>query len=276
MQARVWEAGSTRMRRTVGLAATVGMTAAVVAGVTGGASVAAADVVVGCTQAGIIVNCAFKVDGEHVLPIPAGVTSVKVTAFGEAGQNGVGTGGLGGVVTADVPVTGGTNLYVLVGEGAGNGGGFSGVATESLKQDREKGLKSRTLVAPGGGAGSLGVPGANAGESGSGAAGGKAGTANAGGAGGSGSPSGASGVLGDGGAGVNGGGDGGSGYYGGGGGAAFGAGGGGSYLVPKDGTKRLAAAGDKAKVLIQFNSLNPIIPIPGLPDLSQLSSSFGS
>ncbi|MFD4182446.1 hypothetical protein [Rhodococcus sp. NPDC058514] len=277
MQGRVWQAGSTRARRTVGLAATVGMTAAVAAAVTGaGAGVAAADdQVAGCAQSGPLVNCMYSIAGEHALDIPAGVTSVKVTAIGEAGQNGIGAGGLGGRVTADLPVTPGSKLYILVGEGGGAGGGFSGTATESIKQDREKGLKSRTLVAPGGGDGSLGA-GGNAGAAAVGAAGGKAGTATAGGAGGSGSPSGAAGVLGDGGAGVGGGGDGGAGYFGGGGGAANGGGGGGSFLVPAGGTDRLAASDDEAMVLLQFNSLTPVIPIPGLPDLGQLSSSFGS
>ena len=53
------------MRRTVGLAATVGMTAAVAAAVTGGTGVAAAgDKIVGCAQSGILVNCMVNVEGE--------------------------------------------------------------------------------------------------------------------------------------------------------------------------------------------------------------------
>ncbi|WP_218146799.1 hypothetical protein [Rhodococcus maanshanensis] len=256
------------------------MTAAVAAAVTGGSGVAsAANQVAGCTQAGIMVNCMLNVKGEFAIDIPGGVTSVSVTAFGERGQSGVGPGGLGGLVKADVPVKSGSKLYMFVGEGGGTGvtqgGGFSGVGTESIKADREKGMKSRLLVAPGGGGGSLGA-GGDAGADAAGGAGGKAGTATAGGAGGSGSPAGGAGELGRGGSGAGTGGGGGAGNFGGGGGAVAGGGGGGSFLVPQGGTKRLAAADDQAMVLIQFNSLNPIIPIPGLPDLSQLSSSFGS
>ncbi|MFE3289278.1 hypothetical protein [Rhodococcus sp. NPDC059234] len=254
------------------------MTAAVAAAMTGGAGVASANQIAGCTQAGLLVNCKFNIKGEYAFDIPAGVTSIKVTATGESGKSGVGYGGLGGLVTADVPVKPGSKLYVNVGQAGGtgvtSGGGFSGVGTESIKTDRDKGMQASLLIAPGGGGGSLG-PGGDAGKDAAGAAGGKAGTATAGGAGGSGSPAGGAGVRGTGGTGVDTGAGGGAGYFGGGGGALAGGGGGGSFLIPEGGTDRLAARDDEAKVLIQFTSLAPIIPIPGLGDLAGSSDLSG-
>ncbi|MFC9789587.1 hypothetical protein [Rhodococcus sp. NPDC127528] len=253
------------------------MTAAVAAGLAGGAGVASADSqVAGCAQSGMLVNCKFNIKGEFALDVPAGVTSIKVTAIGENGQSGFAPGGLAGLVTADVPVKPGSKLYVNVGEGGGTGttrgGGFSGIGTESIKTNRDKGMQSRLLVAPGGGGGSLGA-GGDAGTSAPGTTGGKAGTTTAGGAGGTGSPDGGSGALGTGGAATGTGAGGGAGYFGGGGGAPSGGGGGGSFLIPSGGTDHLAAREDAAEVLIQFTSLVPIIPIPGLGDLG--SSDLG-
>src|SRR4051794_3161999 len=88
---------------------------------------------------------------EQTYVVPAGATSVHVTAIGGHGGAGVGSaGGAANLVAADIPVTGGQTLYVEVagngkdsndatnpgqggfnggGNGAGGGGGASDVRT---------------------------------------------------------------------------------------------------------------------------------------------------
>jgi hypothetical protein len=189
---------------------------------------------------------------EQSYVVPAGATYVHVVVVGAPGGPVGYHGGLGAVVSADLPIPPGqTALYVEVG---GTGGGFNGGGGVNggdgsdvrLMPRAEPGSINSRVVVAGGGGGATNFYGANAGATGGGAADGKAGTSNAGGAGGvncCGGPSGGAGSLGQGGAGV-GGGDGGGGYYGGGGGSIsqcganycdeFGVGGGGSsYAAPQ-------------------------------------------
>ena len=65
--------------------------------------------------------------GEQTFTVPAGVHLLHVVAVGGEGAAGnVGVaGGRGGSVTADLPVTPGEALYVVVG-GNGGAGGFNG------------------------------------------------------------------------------------------------------------------------------------------------------
>ena len=197
--------------------------------------------------------------------VPAGVTSVTVTAIGAAGQStngGINTGGLAASVFSTFGVLPGQTLYVEVG-GAGsgavggfNGGGNGGVTggggggasdVRTISRANPGTLTSRLVVAGGGGGagtdgsclaggGGNGGSQAAAGDTGgdctvalSGGGGGGAGASpggTAGGAGaGAGSSAGTAGSLGQGGAGGNGNGAGSDG--GGGGGGVFGGGGGG-------------------------------------------------
>lgn len=73
----------------------------------------------------------FTTPGAHSFTVPAEVTSIRVTAIGAAGAGCYGSsGGRGASVSATVPVTPGTTLYVGVGgvgtitDGGGGGGGF--------------------------------------------------------------------------------------------------------------------------------------------------------
>ena len=211
--------------------------------------------------------------GEQQFGVPAGVTKITITADGARGNEGIGDGasggkydppgGLGGRVTATMPVKSGEILAIFVGgsgrhrgfngggrgrEGFGHGGGASDVREGGVS------LGDRVVVAGGGGGGGAvghclstscgygmggdgGVGGGRkGGPGGEGqgylhAGGGGGGTQDAGGSGGSGVGSGcdgAAGTLGNGGQGKRTcggfGGGGGGGYFGGGGG-----GGGGYY-----------------------------------------------
>lgn len=194
---------------------------------------------------------------EQTFVVPAGVTSVRVTAIGGRGGAGYGSnvpGGAGAAVAGTVAVTPGQTLYVEVGANgssansgsfqpvfnggaaAGSGtspGGTGGGASDVRTVPRAQGpasLASRRLVAAGGGGGGgvIGVGGAagQPGTNGNFSTGGGPGTAAAGGAGGLGAQSGLPGTAGgagDGGGGGNapghtGGGGGGGGLFGGGGG----------------------------------------------------------
>lgn len=201
--------------------------------------------------------------------VPAGVTSIRVTAVGGNGGEGpTSSGGRGNTVTADVAVVPGTALTVAVGSAGhspsagtpgggdanplssgGGGGGWSGVRLASLSP--------LVVAGAGGGAsfslttngGDAGQPGANGQffQFGSGGGGG-AGMASAGGAGGTAGPGGTGGTAGalyQGGAGPNGAGGGGAGYYGGGGGGIYwsaGGGGGGSSYPVSGGTGFISSA----------------------------------
>jgi hypothetical protein len=198
--------------------------------------------------------------------VPDGVTQVAIAAAGATGGNGLGASGtgIGGLVTATIPVTPGEALTVDVG-GAGNlktrgfnggGGGVDGGGSGGGASDVRQGgtaLSDRVVVAGGGGgSGGTGSGGGGAGglgggiaggagdssESSSGGSGGAGGTRSKGGAGGSAgayhcdesnNSAGGNGVRAKGGAGGSaptdfGGGGGGGGYYGGGGGGGGGLG----------------------------------------------------
>jgi uncharacterized repeat protein (TIGR02543 family) len=187
--------------------------------------------------------------------VPAGVTSLTITAVGANGGPSafLPAGGLGAFVQAVVSVTPGTDLTIAVGSagtpGAGGvpggggtifgsdssgGGGFSGVRLADLTPLVIAGAGGGAGVAAGGDAG---APGGSVGAAG----GGQAGTLVAGGAGGTVDPGGAPGSAGsayqggsgDGGTGAGGGG----GFFGGGGGGTyfFGGGGGGGSSFPDAG-----------------------------------------
>jgi len=204
--------------------------------------------------------------------VPAGVTSIRVTAVGGNGGGGPSSsGGRGDTVTADVAVVPGTALTVAVGSAGlspsagtpgggaanplssgGGGGGWSGV--------RLADLTPLVVAGAGGGASfSLTTNGGDAGQPGSDGqffrfgfgGGGGAGTASAGGAGGIaglGGTGGTAGTLYQGGAGPNGAGGGGAGYYGGGGGAIYwsAGGGGGGSSYPASGAPGLISSALKA------------------------------
>jgi hypothetical protein len=230
-----WPAG--RLARAAPVAAGLALAAAVVSA--GQASAAPAALPSNCTHSGPTVTCTYGYTGnEQTFTVPAGVTSVHVTAIGAAGGR-YGSdypGGSGGSAAAAFSVTPGATLYVEVG-GTGGGvqpsnspggsGGFNGGGHGAAGDDGSNGqpggggasdvrllsaglvppdigLSSRVIVAGGGGGTSALNPGGSAGQPGSGGRagagpGGGAGTATAGGA--AGGPEATSGVLGRGGVG---------------------------------------------------------------------------
>jgi hypothetical protein len=201
------------------------------------------------------VSRTFNFSGEdQTFTVPAGVHLVQVLAVGGTGGTGNAgvPGGRGDSVDAELPVTPGEVLHVVVGAngaegpfnggafasaGGGFGGGASDVRTAPIAAPGS--LFSRLVVAGGGGGGggngggNGGVAGQPGEDIGNGINGGGAGTASSGGSGGAGSfggPNGTAGSFGQGGNGSaarSGGGGGGGGYYGGGG------GGGGSANPPE-------------------------------------------
>jgi hypothetical protein len=238
-------------------------------GVAALAGSAAAALPSGCAQSGSTVTCTFSATGsEQSFAVPAGVSSVTVTAVGgDGGSGGSGdqgasgvAGGFGASVTGSLPVTGGDTLYVEVGgngqddgsgqtttggfNGGGGGstsipdcvGGAGGGASDvrTLPMSNSGSLGSRLLVAAGGGGGGGGdgvSPPCGIGHSPGGAGGsaGQPGTSAAGGGGGAGTAT----AGGPGGAGEGGDGAGGPGVLGAGGdgqgGSLGGGGGGGGY-----------------------------------------------
>ena len=125
---------------------------------------------------------------EQSFTVPVGVTSIRVSAIGSAGETGqvdspfssAAPGGYGADVAGELPVTPGEVLYVEVAEksfngggsggfeGGGAGGGASDVRTVPVASSGS--LESRLLVAGGGGGGGATF------EEGSGGRGGDAGT----------------------------------------------------------------------------------------------------
>ena len=106
--------------------------------------------------------------GEQTFTVPAGVHLLHVVAVGGEGAAGnVGVpGGIGGSVTADVPVIPGEALYLVVGGSGGSGGfngggrgesgGGTGGAASDVRTDpftAPGSLSSRLIVAAGGGGG---------------------------------------------------------------------------------------------------------------------------
>lgn len=213
---------------------------------------------------------------EQTYTVPAGVSSVQVTATGQAGAaSSVVLGGRAAVVSGPLAVTPGQLLFVEVagpgfnGGGAPGGGGASDVRTVSGTSAQS--LASRKLVAGGGGGSgatplAVGLGGGDSGAAGLGTCGGGAGTQTSGGAGGSLISTGTAGSPGSGGTGADGGGGGGGGLFGGGGGGALiiltssagCGGGGGSSLVPTGGTSGLAAAGTPpTPASVQISPISP-------------------
>ena len=78
----------------------------------------------------------FTTPGETAFTVPAGVTSLSITATGAAGQNGsipVSLGGAGATVSGTVTVPAGvTTLYVNVNTGGGSGGTGGGGTAPAL------------------------------------------------------------------------------------------------------------------------------------------------
>jgi hypothetical protein len=74
-------------------------------------------------NASVRVSALFSTPGEHDYAVPAGVTSLIVTAIGAAGQtvNGV-RGGDGAVVAGTIAVKAGEKLFLYVNVGGGGGG----------------------------------------------------------------------------------------------------------------------------------------------------------
>jgi hypothetical protein len=118
----------------------------------------------------------FKYTGHRqTFEVPAGVTAIKVRAFGASGGGSTGgygqesMGGVGGSVKATIPVTPGEKLAVFVGgegttaggfNGGGNGGstqvsggnGGGGGGASDVRQGGD-GLANRVVVVGGGGGG---------------------------------------------------------------------------------------------------------------------------
>jgi Glycine rich protein len=215
---------------------------------------------------------------EQVFSVPAGVTSLAVTAIGAAGSAvGGAAGGRGATLSGTIAVTPGQMLYVEVGDsGSGSAGGFNGggnpggggasdVRTVPRAVGLMPSLQSRLIIAGAGGGGYQNA-GGDAGTAGGGALGGGAGTATAGGIGGDPGAPGGLGNGGDGGAAIGGGGGGGL-FGGGGGGVSFvvsppsiGGGGGGSSLVPSGGTQSLAPLTTPARIDITYTPVPPPVP----------------
>ena len=253
-------------RRAVGLlAATAGLLGLWATALTGSAAALPS----GCLQSGITVTCTFSPPGgdQTTWTVPAGVTSATFDVRGAQGGTvtgllPAGLGGLGGEAKADLALTPGATVTLVVGgeggfvcnPGPNNGpspGGFNGGgASPAIAPDAfvcpgaggggasdvrigGSALSDRVLVA-GGGGGEANCPGASSGDGG-GLTGGD-GTApssclpGGGGAGGNQTGTSGSGQLGVGSDDAVLGGGGGGGYYGGaGGGRAVGGGGGGSF-----------------------------------------------
>jgi Glycine rich protein len=188
-------------------------------------------------------NTFSSTGAEQTYTVPAGATEIHVVAVGGSGGGHTSTGGRGGVVTANIPVTPGLQLFVEVGGngegcfllcpggfnggGQADGGGASDVRTASCGSScpgSDASLASRLLVAGGGGGGGT-FAGGDAGADGSGGdLSGEGGSQTRGGRGGTftgtglcSSGSGGNGAAGQGGGSYTGGG--GGGYFGGGGGA---------------------------------------------------------
>lgn len=230
---------------------------------------------------------------EQTYTVPAGVTAVHIVAIGAPGVSGffpVDAGGLGAVVSADLPLAQDiTTLYIEVGGNIFGGGGWGDVGGGGASDVRfvpmaQVGSVNSRAVVAGGGGGSVygGAAGGNAGADGGGSPGGKAGTAGGGGAGGSGTgqgcSGGSSGSLGQGGSGgisldYNGPG-GGGGYYGGGGGGldcstyppSMGGGGGGSSYVSPYASN--AAVGLDSARTPQVTITAPVPAATGLPSFT--------
>jgi hypothetical protein len=115
-------------------------------------------------------TCTYTTTGEDTFTVPSGVTSIHVVTDGADGVTMDSTGGTGAQVTADIPVTPGSTLYVEVGVGGGTGGSARGGAGGGESDLRTCSASSiscvltgvpatdpRLLVAAGGGGGGGGT-----------------------------------------------------------------------------------------------------------------------
>ena len=236
--------------------------------------------------------------------VPSGITRIQVDVYGAQG-GGEGGGGLGGYVSASIPVTPSQVLYVYVGQqvsgpaagSAYNGGGNSGKYARNIAgpgggasdiRISSNDMTARFVVAGGGGGvGTCGTGGAGGGISGgngfctSGDGGlryGYGGLSTAGGQGGGGSADrGGPGILGGGGDGTWDGGGGGGGYFGGGGGGNIdyngyygGGGGGGSSYLSSTGeliTNQQGVRTGNGVVIITPTSNSQVSSIPHSPSV---------
>ena len=211
--------------------------------------------------------------GDQYFDVPAGVTSLTVTAKGAGGAdgNGYATGGKGGLAVGTIAVTPGQRLTVMCGDFSGYGGGAAnGVTTgNGYSGGRGGGMaavwtgapfsSTPLLIAGGGGGGCFyKASGGGGGATGTNGAAATGGTQTAGG-GGANPGQKWNGGAGTGGWNTNGGGGGGGGWYGGGGGggAQSGGGGGSGYLAASVTNGSLtpdggAAKNETATVLIQW------------------------
>lgn len=158
---------------------------------------------------------------QQSITVPAGVTSLTISASGAGGNgNGGAAGGAGGLASGDLAVTGGEVIYVYVGgagavggAGVAGAGGFNGGGPSSTQpagvgggggggasdiRQGGTGLANRKLVAGGGGGGSGGgvAAGQAGGTTGSAGTAGGGGTGGGGGGGGTQSAGGAAGAAG--------------------------------------------------------------------------------
>jgi Glycine rich protein len=223
-----------------------------------------------CTPSGVNTVCTFSTPGPDTFTVPAGVSEASFDLFGAQGgsMEGFTVGGLGGRASAELLLSPGATLTVVVGgaggsidaedpagaggvnggaaggEGEGSGEGAGGGGASDVRMGGT-GLSARVLVAGGGGgAANLGTDlGFADGGGGGGLIGEAGGPAGTGGSGGDQSGASGSGNLGDGSPGADGdpgcppcfpvgGGGGGGGYYGGAGGQPNQGGGGGSGFGP--------------------------------------------
>lgn len=121
--AATYHQAQVRLRPTLGVLS-VALLSTAASAMTWGAGVAAA-LPPECfkTPGNPTVTCTYTATGEHALQIPTGVNVLQVSAVGGAGARARGfdsdiPGGAGGTASGNVPVTGGTTLYIQVG---GNG-----------------------------------------------------------------------------------------------------------------------------------------------------------
>ena len=116
-------------------------------------------------------TASFSSQGCSTFTVPSGVTSIAVSATGSAGQNDLGNGGSGDIVSGTLAgLSAGQSLDVCVDEGGGNGGGGSngggggnggGASGVALGSD----FSTPVLIA-GGGGGTGGDNGVNGGDAG--------------------------------------------------------------------------------------------------------------
>jgi hypothetical protein len=261
------DANALSLRATLAaLAGALALAGAILLASGGGSALAAPS----CAPSGVDTVCTFSTPGADTFTVPAGVTEASFDVFGAQGgsMEGFTVGGRGGRASAELAVTPGATLTVVVGgaggsidaqeppgaggvnggapggRGEGSGEGAGGGGASDLRIGGT-GLSHRVLVAGGGGgAANLGSDlGFAHGGGGGGLIGEAGGPAGTGGSGGDQGGASGSGILGNGSPGVDGalscppcfpvaGGGGGGGYYGGAGGQPNQGGGGGSGFGP--------------------------------------------